>query len=330
MDLDLSELFEIACVKLEELDEVSHEEVEEFAVELLKNLFRCVVKVQRENIFSKNEELEDMNDVSLRYVFIPYYISLVHNKFITNRIKHLEQSKLNITKFLEFLDKLTMLPKDEQHMLSGEIPSGDVRTRKVARYRKELEIKNEWKKCQAACGAKSLYDFNKMEREDMIAALRMVMMDSISTLDSNQQELEMLVQMEEMKKRMGLESGVEPDFGHNMTQEEYDNRPGIKVTRINPKLEIVEENIRNNMFRPYWSQPTETHDDYLKRKVSGLKTDKERQEEKERNVIKTLQTVMEEGLEDDEKVFDAATYKKRTSEDALDEIVKGYGNTKRM
>lgn len=80
--------------ELEQSDLPSNsKEYQERAKSLLMNLVRMNIAVERLGLFSKNEELDDINTEDLKYLIIPYFVSSVYTKIVSdNRLLILKKA----------------------------------------------------------------------------------------------------------------------------------------------------------------------------------------------------------------------------------------------
>ena len=110
--------------------------------------------------------------------------------------------------------------------------------------------------------------------------------------------------------------------------EEYANRPGLTVTHIGPDGSTQEERIRAGVFRPGWNQPTMSLEEFADLEVADAIARGKRSEEAEKTKVRTLKQLEEEGLEDDEDLFEAARQKDSDWANWKDDNPKGSGVTK--
>lgn len=74
---------------------------EESYANTLDGLRQLVERVQRESLFSANEELKEIETDSLRLLLVPYYEAKVLVRMMTDRA---ESVKLGVSFFIEFLN----------------------------------------------------------------------------------------------------------------------------------------------------------------------------------------------------------------------------------
>ena len=108
--LSLPELFAIAHRQFTDIMDRGTLEAESTALTDIENALNAV---QRENIFSKNEELEDIPTSSIKYLFLRHFLGMVHSKNMSNRLEQLNSAKLHLTTYLETCETLKVLHEDE-------------------------------------------------------------------------------------------------------------------------------------------------------------------------------------------------------------------------
>src|SRR3990167_3432828 len=61
--------------------------------------------VNQLGLFSTNETVHDISTSSLKFVLIPYYLALIEQLFVENRLSHLNNAKVS-QQFTKFAKKL--------------------------------------------------------------------------------------------------------------------------------------------------------------------------------------------------------------------------------
>jgi immunoglobulin-binding protein 1 len=110
--------------------------------------------VQRADLVSKNEDIDDVTTFSLRYLIIPYYVGILYTKVSKSeeRLSALQQAQKIFRSFLNLCDQLRLLhPNDVRYyhaVLKEETNSGDVpwdaqtiRAMKIERFKRLKETK---------------------------------------------------------------------------------------------------------------------------------------------------------------------------------------------
>lgn len=187
-------------------------------------------------------------------------------------------------------------------------------------------------------------DSEELERERVLLVLQNCIRDSLDMLDSHQRELPML---SHMVKMMGgtSQSGErsqrsDPRVRARKEAERkkaaiaaYQNRPGLSLTHIGPDGSVRREQLKAQVFRPGWRQPTMTLDELAEIEVRDAMARKQRQDAAEASddrpgmKIKELEAA---GKEDNLELVDKATQRDRQWDDWKDMNPKGYGVTKKI
>lgn len=108
------------------------------------------------------------------------------------------------------------------------------------------------------------------------------------------------------------------------------DRPGIEITRIDPTYTVVKETIKADIFKSGHRPPTMGMEEWGDIVMQRTHEREAREAIQSQNRVATMEEIIEEGKEDNEALFDAATYRKRGFEDWADGVPKGSGNTKRI
>lgn len=108
--LSLAELFAVAHRQFTDIMEKGTMEADSTALVDIENALNAV---QREGIFSKNEELDDIPTSSIKYLFLRHFLGMVHSKSMSNRLEQLNSAKLHLMTFLETCATLKVLHEDE-------------------------------------------------------------------------------------------------------------------------------------------------------------------------------------------------------------------------
>ena len=87
---------------------------DEIIIELIRKFENCEILINTQNLFSKNEELDDFSTISLQYLAIHYYIAKtsIQIKNLLVRKKYLESAEQYYTGFLKLCEGFKLF-KDE-------------------------------------------------------------------------------------------------------------------------------------------------------------------------------------------------------------------------
>ncbi|KAE9417848.1 hypothetical protein Angca_006045, partial [Angiostrongylus cantonensis] len=124
------------------------------AIQTLENLTTSVSKL---NLFSDNEQVEDLPTSSLCFLLIPCYLGVAHHNTVTDPSHRAEQLRLAKVYYTDFLRRLhcygfkigksLLLQEDEEecsdeaNSLKKKFTGEELREQKIARFRKEKELK---------------------------------------------------------------------------------------------------------------------------------------------------------------------------------------------
>ena len=184
-------------------------------------------------------------------------------------------------------------------------------------------------------------DSDDLERERVLLVLRSGVRDALDMLVSHKREMPML---RHMMKMMGAQaqgrSPADPRMRAKREKEratqrmkEYQNRPGLSLTHIGPDGSIRREQLKAQVFRPGWRQPTMSLDELAEIEVRDAMARKERQEAAEASADRPglkMKQLEEAGKEDDEELVDKATQRDRQWDNWKDMNPRGYGVTKKI
>ena len=80
----------------------------------------------------------------------------------------------------------------------------------------------------------------------------------------------------------------------------------MNIIKIGTDLSVTRETIKASVFRPWWNLPSRSMEDYAEEEMYHMR-EAEKARENERKPDKRMKELIEEGLEDDEELFDKAT-----------------------
>lgn len=108
--LSLPELFTVAHRQFTDVMDKGTLEEDSTALADIENALNAVTE---EAVFSKNEELDDIPTSSIKYLFLRYFLGMMHSKVMSNRLEHLNSAKLHLLTYLETCKDLKVLHEDE-------------------------------------------------------------------------------------------------------------------------------------------------------------------------------------------------------------------------
>jgi len=188
--------------------------------EVLDGFLLVSSMMQREGIFSPNEDLDDISSSKLKYILTDYYIGELRGRLIdSDRIKALKQSNIYLQAFLHFCEKLKLIDKADLEALHREgisPPPAVRRAEKIERAKREKQIMKRLSELlNTENGQKPLNvtdvlflkdDFSNEDenlREFSLLRIALAIRSAIDTLESNLQEIQLLDEMERAKSKNG-------------------------------------------------------------------------------------------------------------------------------
>uniref|UniRef100_A0A7S4HLI0 TAP42-like protein n=1 Tax=Odontella aurita TaxID=265563 RepID=A0A7S4HLI0_9STRA len=230
------------------------------------------------------------------------------------------------------------------------------RDAKIARFRARKAAEEERARLSALRerrGRMGLDDEEELDGHDMegvnrslaIADLRRMAAEALDEIRSGAREMEMLemaVQMEQMRAVEGRyrpsgQGGDTPHVGPSppgRRPPHPQNGRGMQVTRVTQdpvtgQLQLKKEEIKSQVFRPGWNQPTMSLAEYGDREVTQAIEREARQkvaEEENKGKPRRYEQLVRDGMEDDANLVDASAKLDRDWDDWKDENPRGSGN----
>ncbi|KAN0032135.1 hypothetical protein ACTFIV_006011 [Dictyostelium citrinum] len=293
----------------------------------ITHFFTASMNVSKQQIFSKNEELEDIRTDSLKYLLIPYYLSELYLKITgSDRIKFLRTSKQKVLTFLQECERLKLIDKEDLEIVHREGKSDPVNRRNelISRNKRNREIKDKLaytvkKRMELLKAAgkdsseieESDTGDEELDRQFSLLLINEAVFKAIGLLETIEVELPMLQQIEVIKEQNG---GVLPPPKLSA------KGSGIGNFQILPDGRRI---ALNNVFRPSHILPTMTpqegaewdmhHGGMVKGKGGKESESKEKTDEE-----------LDAEDDDDEKLRE-----KRNWDNYKEDNPKGWGNSLR-
>ena len=330
------------------------------AVKLLKTLQHRVAQAA---LFSANETLEDVSTGSLPLLGLEHSLAIAYLQIPPGPDAMVErQSNLQMAcdlweSFLQRLDRLDMLSAQEQEDLNHLIelmsaqddtnprappqPKTASRDSKIARFKAKQAAEQERAKLESYKSRRNRlgisetetmdgFDRETLERTIALKTLEISRAEAIDEWSSALRELPMIQMMakaqEDRQKRDRYQGKTSP------VAREEPTKSGLKLTHITKnaagQLQVREE-IREQVFRPGWNQPTMTLEELAEREVAEAKQRDERQKQAEaanKNAPQRYDQLVKDGQEDNVDLVDASAALDRQWDDWKDENPRGSGN----
>ena len=314
------------------------------------------------SLFSSNETIEDVSTKALPLLALEHFLAMALVSLPAGPGK-MKERKANLhrsldlwTSFLDRLEKLELLSPaevNEYHDLMEEnvdmtkAPPGQPREVKIARFKAKQQAKKEVERLRSLrerrhrLGASDDdeldgHDLDSLERTVSLTELSIHKAEAFENWSSSKRELpmiEMMVKKEEEQELMNRHSGKSHGDTQQERQKPLSGKP-LKVTHITKdsttgQLQIKRDEIRSQVFRPGWNQPTmsleELADREVKQAIERERRQKETEAERE-NDPRRYEQLVRDGLEDNLDLVDASAKLDQEWDDWKDENPRGSGN----
>jgi len=281
--------------------------------------------IDSSGVFSKNEDVDDLDVESLRCMNVEYYAALAydgdvgfaHGQSHSNSRSSLEQKKNVLLHYEGFLERClqygALEPEickiAEKAMEEKEQPvnAGEVRQEKIALFSKERQLKRDIDTHVISCGEGASSEI----RVVMLMVLNVHACKALKARHLVRQEIEMLESVERMSDR---EKDRCVQDNNRMAGELMGK---LKEAVQGLTLESKRESLRQNVFKPSHILPTMTVEEYGEMEMRRLMNE---------NASKSTQSKEVESSDDSDD--EAALHKQRAWDDFKDDNPKGWGNSK--
>eukprot|EP00026_Physarum_polycephalum_P009209 Phypoly_transcript_09323.p1 GENE.Phypoly_transcript_09323~~Phypoly_transcript_09323.p1 ORF type:complete len:299 (+),score=32.45 Phypoly_transcript_09323:225-1121(+) len=198
---ELSHQFTTVSKFMQELDhtslESSSKEFQELVQTTILQLATIAAEISRLHVFSFNEELDDIQDDSIKYILTPYYQAELQLQVIDKeRIDHLSSAKIYFAHFLQQCERLKLVHKDDLKVLHGDKTENptDRRATLIARTKREKEIRIKMEELQKQMSHQATGGVVDEEvlRNNWITMIKYSLIKAVSQLESTERELKML------------------------------------------------------------------------------------------------------------------------------------------
>ena len=323
----------------------------EGAVAKLDQIQRDVATVA---LFSSNETIDDVSTPSLSLLGLDHHLAMAYASIPTRIAK---ERKVNIAKtmahfsrFLEQLGQLEVLPEDRKQeyddllQINLEEPSSFPpvnRDHKIQRFRAKQELQHQLDQLQSTkdrrhrLGLKEEEEMDGYDDDALVRTLatKTLLIHSMEAIEEWQQAvrelpmIEMQIKMEEQRAagdpRRKLEGPPPPNQNQplQLTHITMDNMTG--------QLNIKKEEVRSQVFRPGWNQPTMSLEELGDREVAEAMAREERQKVSEAgkmNEPRRYNQLVKDEMEDNADLVDASAQLDRDWDDWRAENPTGSGN----
>jgi len=294
--------------------------------------------ISQQQLFSTNEELDDIRTDLLRYLLVPYYQAELHLKVVDNeRLDHLNSAKLYFAHFLGRCEKLRLVHKDDIKALHSDI-AGDPASRRatlIARMKREKEAKANLQAVEDQMSKKGTNNSDttigngsgggenvdeEIHRSYLLAFIHVCIIKSVQQAELTEKEFKML----ETVANMPNQPTTRDSRGNNITTtvNKYNNNNNNKpiAYTILPGGKRVD--LAAQVFRPGFNMATMTPEQAYEAEVRAgrMVTGGGPQQQSKGN----SSDEEDDDIDNEEKVRKA-----RAWDDFKDDNPKGWGNSKR-
>ena len=326
-------------------------------LEALEKLQGIQTDVAAVALFSSNETIDDVSTPSLSLLSLEHHLAMAYAAIPTTKAKERKENLTaamdHFSRFLECLDQLEVLPDDRKkefvELLQTNIDEPSTfpsisRDEKIQRFRYKQGIQRQLDQLQSVKDRRNrlgLKEDEEMDGYDDDALVRSLAVNTLLLHSSEAVEewhqairempmIEMRLKMEVQRAEgdprrdaAGAGSSLQPpsNQGLQLTHITKDNMTG--------QLNIRKEEIRSQVFRPGWNQPTMSLEELGDREVREAMAREERQkisEEQQKNDPRRYEQLVKDGMEDDAALVDASAALDRAWDDWKAENPKGSGN----
>jgi len=220
--------------------------------------------VEKEAIFSVNEELDDIGTEYIKYIVIPYYVGELHLKVVdSERLDHLTTALRYFNQFLVTCKRLKLVRKEDLKPLHRDAPTDPTsrRAELIARVKREKENKARLEaiirqKAAKKSSVETDHD-DELERQHVLLLVEDYVQKSISQVELTEVERKMLsmISQNPPQESRGNRNTANSQFkkpelytilpgGRRVELAQQVFRPGFNMATITVE-EAVEEDIRS-------------------------------------------------------------------------------------
>jgi hypothetical protein len=132
----------------EEFSNIDQHNINEKLDDAIKITETAISIFKSEALISKNEEIDDISTINLKYLFLEYYLAKFHSNWreVKERISHLKTSKHLFEIFVERCYRMKLIDEMDKIYVDGsndltnkQLSQEEIRFNKIARYKNEKE-----------------------------------------------------------------------------------------------------------------------------------------------------------------------------------------------
>jgi hypothetical protein len=210
----------------------------------------CETIVESNNIFSSNEDLNDICSSSLKYLSIPYFLGELHQnigaKIQSERLFFLEKTKTFLVTFLDSMSELKLFRKEDIkfYLDPGSFDAGAARKIKISRFNYEKNLKQKLscllrEQIQHGISGEEGEE-SDFERDISLLMLRIHCVKALNSINTVKEEILIVTHMVELMKDNEGQLPKIPLIQNSVQME--------PIVIGNSKLDI-----KNAAFTPAWN-----------------------------------------------------------------------------
>eukprot|EP01031_Cornospumella_fuschlensis_P030560 gene30560-36933_t len=310
---------------------------------LIDKIDACQNLVTKEALFSKNETLEDVHTETMKYLYLPYFRAkcLMSIRDMDKRRSNLLQAKDFLDDFLHSCSLYGVLHESEMKKVENAVMSAEEkRNSKIEKYKRDKAAKlrmQELTRFLAITKEDGEVDNEDQQRELYLLTLQSYARDAIDDLELLREELMMLAMRAQEHAVLEERSEKNERRGEPANQQSLvppgskaldPNRPGIEITKtykVGDQIIMSRDTVKAQVFGDRIAPPTMSLEEFADLEMQQALEREQRQQEGD-GATKRYQQLLQEGLEDDADLVDAATVKDREWDDWKDNNPRGWGN----
>jgi immunoglobulin-binding protein 1 len=327
------------------IDILSNEESsnieDSFILDTNKMIENCALVIDKEGIFSPNEEVDDISTSSLKYLLLDFYMGKSHLQFKeqTGRKFHLLDGQSRFERFIKTCNRLKIISDSDVDALTeedGPVNSASLaakRDRKIANYKQEKLAKERIKHLEylVSQSAEGL-DCEEELRELRMLQLQFHVKECMSEMEMIETELTMLQLKDSMQGtsygsigRMSSSGGSSDSRGPPAPDP---NRKGIEITilsKVDGEIVETRDTVKAGVFKIDKKMTVEQYGDQVLQDYNDAQTQKANSANEE-IAIKRYSKLEDDGEEDHHDLVNKATVADREWDAWKEDNPRGWGN----
>lgn len=306
-------------------------------------------------LFSSNESIDDVSTPSLALLSLDHQLAMAYTSLPTppgqakKRKAYLTSAMDHYARFLEILVNLEVLSaesrKEYDELLQVNADNDDTedaislppvqREVKIQRFRAKQALQKQLDQFQSLSDRRNrlgLQDEDEMDGYDNDGLVRKLHVQQLSVF-----AMEALEEWSNALREMpmiAMQMKMEAQGSDVRKQRPPPPQQPLKLTHITQdamtgQLNIRKEEVRSQVFRPGWNQPTMSLEELGDREVAEAMEREARQKESEeanKDAPRRYDQLVQDGMEDNAELVDASAALDRAWDDFRAENPKGSGN----